>query len=91
MSAPCPVYGFVIHLRPSADTDLDAVLESLRRELLSARGLMGAEADEGEIVVAGDGFQATHADREATLGWLAARLDAEQFTVGPLSDVGHAA
>ena len=92
MSAACPLFGFVLHLRRTDARDRARLLDALRRELLAGRGLLLMD---GEIantyVVTGDGLQATDADREAVIAWLAAQPHAGDYTVGALDDVGHAA
>ena len=68
------------------------MLTALRRELLDGRGLLLMDGDvENAYIVTGDGFQATDADREAVIAWLAAQRLAGGYTVGALDDMGHAA
>lgn len=93
MSASCPVFGLIIHLEPARGVDSDIVLRMLRTELLESRGLvatvLGPHGD--EIVITGDGFQATDADREAIVAWLSAQAQVARYEVSQLGDVGHAA
>ena len=64
----------------------------MRAELLEGRGLVLMESEApNSYVVTGDGFQATDADREAVIAWLAAQPLGRGCTVGALDDVGHAA
>lgn len=92
MSAACPLFGFVIQLRKVDASDRARLLHGLRRELLAGRGLLLMDGETASAyVVTGDGFQATDADREAVLAWLAAQTFAGDYTVGALDDVGHAA
>ena len=92
MSAACPLFGFVIQLR-SADLSAHArLLAALRAELLDARGLLLADGEAANsYIVTGDGFQATEADREAVIAWLATQSLVGGYTVGALDDVGRAA
>lgn len=92
MSAACPLFGFVVQLRGLDEPNRNSVLDALRRELLAERGLLLMDAEAADAyIVTGDGFQATDADREAVIAWLAARLLAGGYTVGALDDVGHLA
>ena len=92
MSAACPLFGFVIQLHGRDARDRTSLLDALRRELLAERGLLLIDAEAADAyIVTGDGFQATDADREAVIAWLAARLLTRDYTVGALDDVGHAA
>jgi uncharacterized protein YggL (DUF469 family) len=92
VSAACPLFGFVLQLRGTDARDRARLLDALRRDLLAGRGL---RLTDGEVanayIVIGDGFQATDADREAVIAWLAAQPLAAGSTVGGLDDVGHAA
>lgn len=92
MSAACPLFGFVIQLHGRDARDRTSLLDALRRELLAERGLLLIDAEAADAyIVTGDGFQATDADREAVIAWLAARLLTRDYIVGALDDVGHAA
>lgn len=92
MSAACPLFGFVVQLRGLDARNRTSLLAALRRELLAERGLLVTDTEAvGAYLVTGDGFQATDADREAVMAWLAARPSAGECTVGALDDVGHAA
>lgn len=92
MSAACPLFGFVLQLRGIDARAAASLLESLRREVLEGRGLLVMDGETANAyVVTGDGFQATDADREAVIAWLAAQTLAGDYTVGALDDVGHAA
>ena len=92
MSAVCPLFGFIIHLRDIDAREAASLLDALRRELLEERGLLLLDAETANTyIVTGDGFQATDADREAVLAWLAARRLTRDYIVGALDDVGHAA
>ena len=92
MSAACPIFGFVVQLRGIDARDRARLLDALRRELLLGRGLLLMDGDvENAYIVTGDGFQATDADREAVIAWLAARPLDGGYTVGALDDVGRVA
>jgi uncharacterized protein YggL (DUF469 family) len=92
MSAACPVFGFVVHLRVAAAGDAGHVAHDLRRDVLDRLGLLGRIADRNrEITISGESGQATDADREAVLAWLAERADVESFEASPLIDIGTAA
>ena len=93
MSAACPLFGFVVQLG-TLDVRMQAqLLAALRRELLEQRGLVVTDGEAPDThIVTGDGFQATDADREAVIEWLAAQTTlAGGYTVGALDDVGRAA
>ena len=92
MSASCPLFGFVVQLCGLAAPDRARLLDALRLDLLAERGLVLTDGEAANAhIVTGDGFQATDADREAVIAWLAARLLTGDYTVGALDDVGHAA
>lgn len=92
MSASCPLFGFVVRLCGLAAPDRARLLDALRLDLLAERGLVLTDGEAANAyIVTGDGFQATDADREAVIAWLAARLLTGDYTVGALDDVGHAA
>ena len=92
MSAACPLFGFVLQLRGIDALDRARLLDALRRELLTGRGLLLMEGDvENAYIVTGEGFQATDADREVVIAWLAAQPLAGDYTVGALDDVGRVA
>jgi len=92
MAPACPNFGFVVRFRLRAAVDHDAWRSTFRAELLGARGLVTSASDgDSDLAITGDGFQATDADRDAVLAWLARRTDVERFTVGPLCDVGSLA
>lgn len=93
MSAACPLFGFVVRLGTLNIRAQTQLLAALRAELLDGRGLLLTDAEApNTYIVTGDGFQATDADREAVIEWLAAqRTLAGVYTVGALDDVGRAA
>jgi hypothetical protein len=92
MSAACPLFGFILQLRGAAAADRARLLDALRREILDVRGLLLMDGEvASSYIITGDGFQATHADREAVMAWLGAQPDAVDYIVGALDDVGHAA
>lgn len=92
MSAACPLFGFVVQLRPHDVGATAELVSALRAEVLERRGLVLVDGESANAyIVTGDGFQATHADREAVVAWLAAQPLAAGYTVGALDDVGRAA
>ena len=92
MSAACPLFGFVIRLRMHDVGALAELLAGLRAELLDERGLLLTDGEApNSYIVTGEGLQATDADREAVIAWLAARPILAGYAVGALDDVGHAA
>jgi hypothetical protein len=92
MSAACPLFGFSLQLRGAAADDRARLVDALRRELLEGRGLLLMEGEvAGSCIITGDGFQATDADREAVIEWLAVQPDGGGYTVGALDDFGSAA
>jgi len=92
MSAACPLFGFVLQLGKGDVGDRAQLVSALRAEVLDARGLVLMDSEAASVyIVTGDGFQATDADREAVIAWLAAQPLGSGCTVGALDDVGHAA
>jgi hypothetical protein len=90
MSAACPLFGFILQLR--GIDDRARLVGALRRELLEVRGLLLMDAEvASSYIITGDGFQATDADREAVIAWLAKQPRAGGYTVGALDDFGSAA
>src|SRR3954471_14848266 len=55
MSAPCPTFGFIVHLEPRADVDRARVVRSFMHEAVEDRGLRctGLGARTLEYVIAG--------------------------------------
>lgn len=92
MSAPCPTFGFVARFEVGANTDRALLMDRFIREAVEARGLACVDVDAGraEYVIAGEGVQATDADRDVVVSWLASRKELASFSVGPLTDVGRA-
>ena len=73
MSAPCPVFGFIVTARLRAAGSvaaLDSLVDDLRR-VLDANGLVTRERGRRGVRydVSREGSQATHADRELVLEW----------------------
>ena len=70
MSAPCPIFGFVVRARIIGESaDADALRADLV-EFLEANGLEIASSRRGfEYVISRDGSQATNSDRELVLEW----------------------
>jgi hypothetical protein len=92
VSAACPLFGFVVQLRSDDVRAHARLMAALRTELLDGRGLLLADGEAAnQYIVTGDGFQATDADRQAVIAWLAAQGPAVHYIVGELDDVGHTA
>jgi len=89
MSPACPVFGFLIHLRPRSGVTASEFTRQLL-EFLATKSLV-ATGDIPTLLVSGESMQATDADRDAVHEWLSRQADVVQFEVGPLSDVGSAA
>lgn len=93
MSAPCPDFGFVVRLELSSADEGERVASAFVR-LVESRGLVCAGGGDlrRQYVVAGDAGQATHADRDAVVAWLDARVGAgiASHEVGPLIDLESA-
>ncbi|HEY9226339.1 MAG TPA: 50S ribosome-binding protein YggL [Gemmatimonadaceae bacterium] len=91
MSAPCPLFGFVvsIRLRPET-TELDAdLLADQLIDLLEANSLTteGGGLDRHlEFVVNREGAQATQSDRELILTWAERWREKAAIAVGDLVD-----
>jgi uncharacterized protein YggL (DUF469 family) len=93
MSAPCPVFGFVLTIRvheSMSDTDADAFMVELIR-FLEANGLTahGTAARIIELVISRDGSQATDADRELVVEWLSRRANVGTQEVSDLIDLSQ--
>jgi uncharacterized protein YggL (DUF469 family) len=89
MSPACPVFGFLIHLRPRSGVTANEFTRQLL-EFLATKSLV-ATGDIPTLLVSGESMQATDADRDAVREWLSRQADVMRFDVGPLSDVGSAA
>ena len=85
MSAPCPMYGFIVR---AGDQDTGA----LRRRLVKRLAPIGWAVDEHRehsIVVTRDGSQATESDRQLVIDLLAGELDDPGATVSDLVDLNY--
>jgi hypothetical protein len=93
MSSACPVFGIIIRVVLAPGVELESLLRALRGEVLEPRGLVATVLDARgqEIVVTGDGLQATDMDREAIVGWFNVQPLVARYEVSQLGDVGHAA
>jgi len=93
MSAACPVFGVIIRFEPVPGANADAVVRALGHQVLQPRGLVASVLDArgNEIVIMGDGFQTSDADREAIVRWLSGQPLIASYEVTQLGDVGHAA
>jgi hypothetical protein len=93
MSAACPVFGIIVRVVLAPEVELESLLRALREGVLEPRGLVATvlEPRGQEIVITGDGFQATDMDREAIVTWFNAQPLIARYDVSQLGDVGHAA
>ncbi len=97
MSAPCPVFGFVVQLdvEPSLPATRRLELEdAFAHDCLWPRGLVvtpTTSATPWSYVVKSEASQAVDADRAAVEAWTQARPEIRAAHVGPLADVGTAA
>jgi uncharacterized protein YggL (DUF469 family) len=95
MTAPCPTFGFLVVMEPTADPGSreHAELGDAWIDFLESRGLYcggAAAAARLEYVVASEASQATENDRVATRAWLASRAELRRWEVGELEDLDRA-
>jgi hypothetical protein len=95
MSAPCPVFGFVVTITPREVDDptaLDPIIADLMT-VLDADGLEGVVGGGGAktIAVRREGSQATDQDRQLVREWSARWSGAANVTIGPIVDLGSSA
>lgn len=94
VSAPCPIFGFVVSFQAAAQLPEEQRL-SLWHDfirMIEGRGLccdQGAAGAMSSHVVRGEAGQATDADREAVLDWARAHDLIFSIDVGPLIDLGN--
>lgn len=92
MSAPCPVFGFTVHVRLAtelSETDGAALLDDFVRAVES-RGLSagGGGGPAGwTLTISSVGGQAVDGDREALASWADGRPGVIEMTVGALVDL----
>ena len=88
MSAPCPVYGAIVHAELRPDAVADSLLQRFR-ELLSSRGLVSAAAGRTawDVVVSSEAGQMTESDRRTIVEWLEDERGFSLVSVGPLGDL----
>lgn len=89
MSPACPVFGFLIHVRPQPGVNAKEFARELG-EFLATKALV-ATGEIPTLLVAGESMQATDADREVVREWLAHRSEIAHAAVGPLGDMGNSA
>lgn len=96
MSAPCPVFGFVVRVRlapglseAAGGTLLDDFVRAAESRGLSAGG--GAGATGWELTIASVAGQAVETDRAALAAWADGRPEVVDLTVGPLVDLQESA
>ncbi len=91
MTAPCPIFGFLVELEVEPD-ESDNLWESFNA-LLEARGL---EADGGRgfrlwtFRLSGVGAQASDLDRRAITAWANSQPAVRSVSVGELFDISGA-
>ena len=94
MSAPCPVYGFVVSVVLDAhttDAQRTALMDDLIDTLEAGDLLMGGRGDRVlEYVINREGDQATEADRQRVVAWAARWSDRGVITVSDLVDLSEA-
>jgi uncharacterized protein YggL (DUF469 family) len=93
MSAPCPVFGFVVRATIDATVGretIDALIDDLV-ELLEANGMtMGGGGDRLlEFVISRDGAQATDTDRQLVIEWAGSWAHVARFDVSDLVDLNE--
>ena len=97
MSAPCPVFGFVVEWELAETLSSDQVRDvylAFVRDMIEPRGLECEERSSGRrssFVVRSEASQATDLDREAVEAWTATRPEIVSATIGPLLDFASAA
>jgi uncharacterized protein YggL (DUF469 family) len=93
MSAPCPIFGFVIRVRfrdASTEADSHCVVDDLRRvldsnDLVASRGANGLE-----FVISREGSQTTQSDRELVFEWAERWKSIAEIDVSDLIDLQSA-
>ena len=97
MSAPCPVFGFDVHVRLADWVDeaaADALLDEFIVGPIEGNGLLaggGGDRRGWRHTVSREIGQATEADRVAVAAWAAGRAEIAACDVGPLVDLSGAA
>ena len=93
MSAPCPVFGFVVSMSLGdlvSDAFRDALVDSLI-EVVERHDMMAAGGGDRalEFVVSREGSQATSADRDVVRAWASEWTDHATIRVGDLVDLSQ--
>ena len=97
MSAPCPVFGFVVELEMSEALGSDQMRDvrlAFLAQVAEARGLVIDERRHDHrwtFVVRSEASQATDADRRAVETWAQEQRAIVAVDVGPLLDFASAA
>lgn len=87
MSAPCPIFGFVLYARLlDSSADVGALRASLA-EFLDANGLDLTSSGAVDCVVTREGSQTTNSDRELVLEWAARWAHVATIDVSDLIDL----
>ena len=88
MSAPCPMFGFLVHA-PSIQ-DAGALRQTLAERLASAGLLVDERRTRADaIVITREGSQATESDRQLVIALLGGELNAADATVSDLVDLSY--
>jgi uncharacterized protein YggL (DUF469 family) len=97
MSAPCPVFGFVVELEMSEAPGSDEtryVRQAFLAQVAEARGLVIDERRRDHrwtFLVRSEASQATDADRRAVETWAHEQGEIVAISIGPLLDFASAA
>jgi hypothetical protein len=91
MSAPCPIFGFIVTIAPRDDgsaTERAALVRDLA-DTLEPHGLAVERGTGGviELVVHREGAQATDADRDLVRPWAVRWADRATIVIGDLIDL----
>ena len=91
MRAPCPTLGFHLAFTtaPGAPESSRGALRAAFLRTAAAYGLVCESGDAASLrfVVTGDGLQATEADRERLVAWIAKQPEIASHRAGPLTDL----
>lgn len=88
MSAPCPMFGFLV--RAPSDWDAGALRRGLSERLASAGLVIDERRTRADaIVITREGSQATESDRQLVIALLSDELNAAGATVSDLVDLSY--
>lgn len=88
MSAPCPIFGFVVHTAAGRDAH---ALARVLKERLATSGLVVDETERSAatLVITREGSQATESDRQLVIDLLEDDASARGATVSQLVDLTY--